>query len=174
MSLRYDTARNLCVRQRTDVAQLLRYKGHMWEAGDPITVLDFRSGKGRKPFAVYEDFGVRCALHVPDRVLLWAGEGDADVHYTLADVLVTVSRIVRERLGMKVALVTLFPAVAQVACAMQLELLELGCELRVFAAEAEALRWLAGRAAVRPSADATPRPGMPGRPESRSLQPATL
>lgn len=123
----------------------------MCKGGFPVVVIDFRKGNGNGPFAAYEDFGVRCFEHVPDRVLLWAGEEEPDIHYTLSDVLLTVSRSVRAPLGMKLALVSPFRSVAEVGYAMQRELLEVGCELRVFETEVEALGWLDGAPALGPA-----------------------
>lgn len=116
-----------------------------------MVVVDFRRSNGHEPFAAYEDFGVRCCDRLPDRVLLWAGEGEADIHYTLVDVLLTVARIVRTPLGMKLAVVTPFGSVAQVARAMQRELLGVGCDLRVFGSESEAMRWLEAGAPLAPA-----------------------
>ncbi len=120
----------------------------MCQAWDPVTVVDCR---GHEAFAAYEDFGVRCFERVPDRVLLWAGQAEPDVHFTLADVLLTVARLVRKPLGMRLAVVSPFYSVAQVAAAMRRRLLALGRELAVFERESEAMRWLGLAAPLSPA-----------------------
>ena len=105
--------------------------------------IDFAPCDRAELFRAYEDLGVLCAARPPRGLLLRTGDEDADVHYSLRDVLQTVSRIGGRRLlHMKVALVTGAEEVAAVGEAMRDDLLRLGCRLRVFHAERHAARWL--------------------------------
>lgn len=129
--------------------------------------IDF-AGRGRDDvFAAYQDLGVLCFAGAPERVLLKAGGQEAESHYALRDVLLTIARIGGSApLHMKIALLTSDRATAHVGAAMQPELVRIGCYLRVFAVERQALRWL-GRGALRVTAP--PGRASPGRPMPAAL-----
>ena len=98
----------------------------------------------RDPFHLYQQFALLCAQRKVSRVLVRTGAEDADVHYTLHDVLAIVARVLGGPLGIQLALVECSPSIAAVYRAMQPELRSLGCEVRIFGVEREAACWLCG------------------------------
>ena len=114
-------------------------------------VFDFGRCNGTELFAAYQELGLLCSSKGrPGSVMLKTGTEDADVHYTLRDVLLTVACIVDSRpLDLRLALVASSVPIARVGCAMRQELSILGCDLRVFGSESKAASWLRGRISPR-------------------------
>lgn len=113
-------------------------------------VIDFGRCNATELFSIYQEFGLLCADGLTRRVLLKTGNEDADLHYTLRDVLLTVACIVDSRpLDLRLALVASSTPIARVGCAMRQELSILGCDLCVFGSESKAASWLGGRISPR-------------------------
>ena len=114
-------------------------------------LIDFGLCRRDEVFGAYQDLGVLCAGKAPSLVLLLTAGEDADAHYALRDVLLTVSRVEAARpIRMKVALVTRRDEIADVGLAMQEELQGLGCKLHIFRCDRHAVRWLRSAAPHQP------------------------
>jgi len=96
-------------------------------------------------FEIYQEFGLLCARGKVRWALLMTGDQDADAHYTLRDMLVTVAGIMGIPLRFSLAMVASSDPIEQVCRTMQQELRSRGCDARVFRAEREAERWLHAR-----------------------------
>jgi hypothetical protein len=105
--------------------------------------LDFRRC-GHDAFDIYEQFALLCAQDKVSRVLVKTGAEDADVHYTLHDVVKTAAMILGGPLDLRVAMIEGSPSITRVYRAMQPALRSLGCDMRVFEVESEAACWLCG------------------------------
>jgi hypothetical protein len=107
-------------------------------------VVDFRGCGSRELSEIYQTFGLLCAGEKVRSALLMTGCEDADVHYTLRDILVTLARIAGIPVRFRLALVARSGAVEQVHRAIQADLRALGCDTRVFRGERQADQWLCG------------------------------
>ena len=107
-----------------------------------LVVIDARRCGVRELFERYEAFGLLCAGGEVRHAMLKLGDADADAHYTLRDILVTLARIGGVRLAFSLALVAPADSTARVCQAIQVQLGALGCEARVFRLEREAQGWL--------------------------------
>lgn len=106
-------------------------------------VVDFaRSSRGA--FDIYEQFALLCARGKVSGVLFKTGAEDADLHYTLRDVLATVADILGGPLDIRLALVANSASAGQVYRSIQPALRALGCEVRIFGLESQASCWLCG------------------------------
>jgi hypothetical protein len=100
-------------------------------------VLDFaRCTRGA--YDIYEQLALLCTQRKVSRVLVKAGAEDADVHYTLHDVLATVALALGGPLDLRLAMIEGSPSITRVYRAMQPALRSLGCDMRIFDVESEA------------------------------------
>jgi hypothetical protein len=83
-----------------------------------------------------------CAERRVRAALVRTGGEDADGHYALRDILVTLARVAGIPLGFPLAFIARSDEIAEVCRTMQNELTPLGCELGVFRAERQARQWL--------------------------------
>lgn len=104
--------------------------------------IDFRSCSPQEISERYQDFGLLCARGKVRSAMLRTGLEDADAHYTLRDILVTVACIVRIPLGFRLALVAGSDAVERVYRTILEDLQMLGCEAQVFRIDEQAAGWL--------------------------------
>lgn len=111
--------------------------------------IDFRGCGSRELSEIYQDFAHLCASKEVRWALLEAGDEDADAHGTLRDVLTTLAYVAKVPLRLRLALVTTSDKVERMFEALRMELLSLGCEMRVFRAQRPAKQWL--RAEARPA-----------------------
>ena len=107
-------------------------------------MVDFRGCNSRELSEMYQAFGLLCAGEKVRAALLMTGGEDADVHYTLRDILVTLARIAGIPVRFRLALVASSGAVERVHRAIQGDLRSLGCDTRVFRRERQAAEWLCG------------------------------
>lgn len=121
------------------------------EERDRVTI-DFADCGSRQVSDIYQHFGILCAQGRVQAALLKTGDEQADVHYALRDVLVTVARVAGIALGFRLAFVAGSDAIEKTFWSIQDDLRSLGCESRVFRAEREAERWLGSdKRAVQPA-----------------------
>jgi hypothetical protein len=118
-----------------------RILGCIHEQGG-IVVIDSRGCEPRRLCYGYQAFGLLCAERKVRAALVRTGNEDADGHYTLRDILVTLARVVGVPLRFRLAFVARSGAIVEVCRDLQKDLAPLGCELGVFPAERQALEWL--------------------------------
>ena len=105
--------------------------------------MDFHGCDDREALLEYQRLGLALyASQGPGAVLLMSGNVDAVVHYALRDILCTVARVVERPLRLRLAVLGSGAAIEQVCHAMRFALRAAGCELRLFAAQGEAVQWL--------------------------------
>ena len=123
-------------------------------------LIDFSCCSSRSLSETYQQFGILCARGNVRAALLKTGDEQAEAHYALRDVLVTIARIAGIPLRFKLALVTASDSSgkAHLYRCIRDDLRALGCEAKVFRAEGEAKRWLGSdrRAAQSSQAIGTP------------------
>jgi hypothetical protein len=128
-----------------------------------VVRIDFRRCDPAAFFAAYQRLAV--LLHGNERrcrVLLCAGTEDAEMHYTLRDMVMTLARIGAMPAHVQVALVARSPQVKQVVHRMGPPLRTLGCELELFKDEAGAVAWLQDEEPTQARGqDTYPGPGVP-------------
>ena len=107
--------------------------------------IDFRGCSSQELSEVYQAFALLCAREKVRWALLKTGDEDADAHYALRDILMTVARIAGIPVRFRLALVAGSDAIVQVGQTMQKELGPLGCDARIFRAEGRASDWLRTR-----------------------------
>lgn len=108
-----------------------------------MVVIEFEARSSQGISLAYQDLAaLLCRPKKRECVLLHAGTEDAEMHYALRDVLHTVARVVGEPLELRVALLGRSRALAAVCRGMQPALAALGCELRLFHGERQAVTWL--------------------------------
>lgn len=105
-------------------------------------MIDSRDCDARGLFYGYQTFGLLCAYGKVSAAMVRTGNEDAEGHYALRDILVTLARIAGIALRFRLAFVACSDEVAEVCRTMQKELTPLGCELGVFRAERQAHEWL--------------------------------
>jgi len=105
-------------------------------------VIDARGCEPRRLCYGYQAFGMLCAERRVRAALVRTGGEDADGHYALRDILVTLARVAGIPLGFPLAFIARSDEIAEVCRTMQNELTPLGCELGVFRAERQARQWL--------------------------------
>ena len=125
--------------------------GRIQEQGG-FVVIDSRGCEPRRLCYDYQAFGLLCAEGKVRAALVRTGNEDADGHYTLRDILVTLARVAGVPLRFRLAFVARSEAIVEVCRDLQKELTPLGCELGVFQAEPQALEWLRGRELQAPPA----------------------
>jgi len=114
---------------------------HIDERSGFVTI-DFRGCSSQELSEIYQAFALLCVREEVRWALFRTGDEDADAHYALRDILVTVARIAGVPLQFRLALVVSSGPVEDVYADMQGELRALGCDSRVFHMEPEAGRWL--------------------------------
>lgn len=107
--------------------------------------IDFRGCSSQELSEVYQAFALLCVREKVCGALLKTGDEDADGHYALRDILVTVARIAGIPVRFRLALVASSDAIVQVGQTLQKELAPLGCDARIFRAEGRANDWLRAR-----------------------------
>lgn len=117
--------------------------GHIKERNG-FVVIDSRDCDARRLSYGYQAFGLLCAYGKVSAAVVRTGNEDAEGHYALRDILVTLARIAGIALRFRLAFVARSDAVAEVCRTMQNELTPLGCELEVFQAERQAHEWVRG------------------------------
>ena len=115
------------------------------EARGGFVAVDFRGCSPQELSERYQDFGLLCARGKVRSAMLRTGHEDADAHYTLRDILVTVACIVRIPLGFRLALVASSDSIERVYRAILEDLHGLGCDAQVFRIEERATGWLLAR-----------------------------
>lgn len=115
-------------------------------------MIDSRGCEPRRLCDGYQAFGLLCAERKVRAALVRTGNEDADGHYTLRDILLTLSRVAGITLRFRLAFVARSEATVEVCRELQKELAPLGCELGVFALEGQAFEWLRGEPRARPRA----------------------
>ena len=104
--------------------------------------IDFRGCSSQELSEIYQAFALLCVREKVCGALLKTGDEDADAHYALRDILVTVGRIAGIPVRFRLALVAGSDAIVQVGRTIQKELAPLGCDARIFRAEGRANEWL--------------------------------
>lgn len=117
--------------------------GRIQEQGG-LVVIDSRGCEARRLCDGYQEFGLLCASGKVRAALVRTGNEDADGHYALRDVVMTLARVVGVPVRFRVAFVARSGDIAGVCRNMQKELAPLGCQLGVFPAERQACEWLGG------------------------------
>ena len=107
--------------------------------------IDFRGCSSQELSEVYQAFALLCVREKVRWALLKTGDEDAEAHFALRDILVTVARIAGVPVRFRLALVAGSDAIVQVGQTMQKELSPLGCDARIFRAEGRANDWLRAR-----------------------------
>lgn len=105
-------------------------------------MVDFRGCGSRELSEIYQVFALLCAGEKVRSALLMTGREEADIHYTLRDILVTLGRIAGIPVRFRLALVASSGEIEQVYRAIEEDLRSLGCDARVFRMRRQADRWL--------------------------------
>jgi hypothetical protein len=98
----------------------------------------------------YQAFGLLCAEGKVRAALVRTGNEDAEGHYALRDIVMTLARVAGVAPRFRVAFVTRSDGIAEVCRSMQKQLTPLGCELAVFQVERQAQQWLRGGKLLEP------------------------
>lgn len=117
------------------------FLGQIKEQGG-LVVIDSCDCEPRRLCYAYQAFGLLCAAGKVRAALVRTGNEDADGHYALRDIVMTLARVVGVPVRFRVAFVARSGETAGVCRSMQKELAPLGCELAVFPAERQACEWL--------------------------------
>jgi hypothetical protein len=117
--------------------------GRIQEQGG-FVVIDSRGCEPRRLCYGYQAFGLLCAERKVRAALVRTGNEDADGHYTLRDILLTLARVAGVPLRFRLAFVARSEAIVEVCRSLQKDLAPLGCEIGVFPAERQAFEWLRG------------------------------
>ena len=112
-----------------------------------FVAVDFRGCGSRELSETYQAFALLCAREEVRWALVKTGDEDAESHYALRDVLVTLARIAGTPLRFRLALVADSDAMVRVGRTLQKNLAPLGCDARVFRDERSANDWLRSREA---------------------------
>jgi hypothetical protein len=107
-------------------------------------VIDSRGCEPRRLCHGYQTFGLLCAERKVRAALVRTGNEDADGHYTLRDILVTLACVAGVPLRFRLAFVARSEAIVRVCRILRSELAPFGCELGVFPVERRAFDWLRG------------------------------
>ena len=109
-----------------------------------ILAIDFDRCDTREILDAYQDLALLFYARPEDHgtVLLKTGNEDADIHYALHDIVRTMVRVVGNPRRLRVAVVGRSSQIGHVCATMRRVLRPLGCELRLFAREGEAVQWL--------------------------------
>lgn len=150
------------VQTRTACLRILQRRRHIAEREESIlgriqeqgglVVIDSRGCEARRLCDGYHVFGLLCAEGKVRAALVRTGSEEADGHYALRDILVTLARVAGVPVRFRLAFVARSEAIVEVCRNLQPELTPLGCELGVFQIERQAFEWLrSGRLPVRAS-----------------------
>lgn len=132
--------------------------------------IDFRGCSPQELSERYQSFGLLCARGKVGSAMLKTGHEDADAHYTLRDILVTVTCIVGIPLGFRLALVATTDSIELVYRTILEDLHGLGCEARIFRNEAQAAGWLHAGRQWSPPAPLEARAGSHGSDRPHAVQ----
>lgn len=117
-----------------------------------MVVIDSRGCEPRRLCHGYQLFGLLCVEGKVRAALVRTANEDAEGHYALRDILVTLARVAEVPLRFRLAFVARSEAIVEVCRSLQRELAPLGCELGTFQIERRALEWLrSGRLPARAS-----------------------